>query len=115
MKILVDLDGTLSIGASYPDIGKPNKEVVDALYDLKNDGYEIVVFTTRTWWEEKEIMRWCVDVAKFVPDGILCSKPLGIIIDDLSVNPRDGDVLKRTRDLIRRFKSEWMNASSATD
>lgn len=107
MKILVDLDGTLTADAQYPDIGDPNPSVVSDLKALQSDGHEIVVYTTRTWWEEKEIMRWCADVAGFVPDGILCSKPLGIIVDDLAVNPRDGSVYTQVSKLLKIFDETW--------
>ena len=107
MKVLVDLDGTLTTETKWPEIGEPNLAIISDLKDLKRDGFEIVVFTTRTWWSEKEIMKWCVDVAGFVPDGILCGKPLGIIVDDLAVNPRHESVYARVKLLSRAFEEEW--------
>jgi len=91
----VDFDGVLAEPADYPKIGKPKQEIIGELVWLKKEyGYSIWLYTCRDWWQEDDLRRWCD--ANGVPiDGIICGKPLGIIVDDLSINPDNISLLDR--------------------
>ena len=43
----VDFDGTLSVGARWPDIGKPNKPLFDFLIRQQAAGAKIILWTNR--------------------------------------------------------------------
>ena len=43
----VDFDGTLSVGARWPDIGKPNKPLFDFLIRQQAAGSKIILWTNR--------------------------------------------------------------------
>ncbi len=44
----VDFDGTLSVGARWPDIGKPNKPLFDFLIRQQAAGAKIILWTNRS-------------------------------------------------------------------
>lgn len=54
----VDFDGTLSFGR-YPNIGKPNTELIEALKYLRNIGCKVILWTTREGQRLDEAVEWC--------------------------------------------------------
>jgi len=104
LKLLVDIDGTLTEPGSYLDFGEVRVGVVEALRQLHKNGYKIVIYTCRGWWQEEKIRRWC-DAWKIPYDEIICGKPLGIIIDDLAVNPAlENAIVWAVEDKMREFE-----------
>lgn len=59
--IAVDFDGTLSIGASYPNVGKPNKGLFDWLKEQKKRGSKIILWTCR---EQHSHLQEAIDFCK---------------------------------------------------
>lgn len=56
--IAVDFDGTLCEN-KYPEIGKPNKTVIDALLLRQKDGAKIILWTCRCGKYLKAAVKWC--------------------------------------------------------
>ena len=90
MDLLVDLDGTLAVPAPQ----------------LAMRGYRLVLYTSRPQEEEPEIQRWCRRVGLPVA-RVVCGKPQGILIDDLSISPLDisgpGELVLRVQELAKRL------------
>lgn len=59
--IAVDFDGTLSLDAQYPNIGRFNTPLYEALMKLKGIGWRIVLWTCREGKELKEAVEWCAN------------------------------------------------------
>ena len=57
--VAVDFDGTLSLGAQYPDIGYFNLSLYKALMDLRKCDWSIVLWTCREGEELREAVEWC--------------------------------------------------------
>ena len=57
--VAVDFDGTLSLDAQYPNIGRFNTHLYEALMKLKGIGWSIVLWTCREGKELKEAVEWC--------------------------------------------------------
>ena len=57
--VAVDFDGTLSLDAQYPNIGRFNTRLYEALMKLKGIGWSIVLWTCREGKELKEAVEWC--------------------------------------------------------
>lgn len=57
--VAVDFDGTLSLGSQYPNIGRFNTHLYEALMKLKGIGWSIVLWTCREGKELKEAVEWC--------------------------------------------------------
>ena len=57
--VAVDFDGTLSLDAQYPNIGRFNTCLYEALMKLKGIGWSIVLWTCREGKELKEAVEWC--------------------------------------------------------
>ena len=57
--VAVDFDGTLSLDAKYPNIGRFNTPLYGALMKLKGIGWSIVLWTCREGKELKEAVEWC--------------------------------------------------------
>ncbi len=55
--IVTDFDGTLAEFATYPEIGKPKKNVIEKLRKLHDEGYEIVVSSCRFNRKDEEEAR----------------------------------------------------------
>lgn len=55
----VDFDGTLSLDAEWPKIGKPNTELMDALRAAKADGAKLILWTNRLGSELRDAVNWC--------------------------------------------------------
>ena len=52
--VAVDFDGTLSLDSQYPNIGRFNTHLYEALMKLKGIGWSIVLWTCREGKELKE-------------------------------------------------------------
>ena len=57
--VAVDFDGTLSLDSQYPNIGRFNTHLYEALMELKGIGWSIVLWTCREGKELKEAVEWC--------------------------------------------------------
>ena len=57
--VAVDFDGTLSLDSEYPNIGRFNTHLYEALMKLKGIGWSIVLWTCREGKELKEAVEWC--------------------------------------------------------
>ena len=57
--VAVDFDGTLSLDSQYPNIGRFNTHLYEALMKLKSIGWSIVLWTCREGKELKEAIEWC--------------------------------------------------------
>ena len=57
--VAVDFDGTLSLDAQYPNIGRFNTPLYEALMKLRGIGWSIVLWTCREGKELKEAVEWC--------------------------------------------------------
>lgn len=58
--IAVDFDGTLCVHA-YPDIGAPNKELIDELIKHKENGGQLILWTCRSTEDLDKAMAWCTE------------------------------------------------------
>lgn len=62
MIIAIDFDGILTdTSAEFPEIGKPNYEVVLFTRQLLDAGHEVVLWTSRTGTALAKAVEWCVD------------------------------------------------------
>ena len=59
--VAVDFDGTLSLDAQYPNIGRFNTPLYEALMKLKGIGWSIVLWTCREGKELREAVIWCAN------------------------------------------------------
>lgn len=59
--VAVDFDGTLSLDAQYPNIGRFNTSLYEALMKLRSIGWSIVLWTCREGKELKEAVIWCAN------------------------------------------------------
>ena len=59
--VAVDFDGTLSLDAQYPNIGRFNTPLYEALMKLKGIGWSIVLWTCREGKELREAVEWCAN------------------------------------------------------
>ena len=57
--IAVDFDGTLSLDSQYPNIGRFNTRLYEALMDLRKCDWSIVLWTCREGKELREAVEWC--------------------------------------------------------
>lgn len=55
----VDFDGTLSIGASYPEIGEPNRELFEFLKGERAAGARVILYTCRTGEHLNAAVEFC--------------------------------------------------------
>ena len=59
--VAVDFDGTLSLDSQYPNIGRFNTPLYEALMKLRSIGWSIVLWTCREEKELKEALEWCAN------------------------------------------------------
>ena len=59
--VAVDFDGTLSLDSQYPNIGRFNTPLYEALMKLRSIGWSIVLWTCREGRELKEAVIWCAN------------------------------------------------------
>lgn len=88
---IVDFDGTLAENIWEPGqtktfIGDPIEHGINQVNNLRTKGYQIVIFTARSWQDHGMIVAWLL--AHEVPfDQVVCGKPLGTIyVDDKAIN-----------------------------
>lgn len=55
----VDFDGTLSIGAEWPEIGKPNEPLFHYLITEQEAGARLILFTCRNGKDLEAAIRFC--------------------------------------------------------
>lgn len=55
----VDFDGTLSLGVPWPEIGRPNKTLFEALIREKAEGARMILFTCRNGEHLKAAVDFC--------------------------------------------------------
>ena len=60
MIIAVDFDGVLCTN-EFPDIGKPNYEIISLIRQLLDRGDEVILWTTRVNDRLTEAVDWCGD------------------------------------------------------
>lgn len=56
--VAVDFDGTLCENA-FPDIGKPKKEVIDAIKEYQSYGWKTILWTCRNQGYLDRAVAWC--------------------------------------------------------
>lgn len=71
--IAVDFDGTLSLDAVYPNIGRPNIPLFTKLKTAKNNGCKIILWT-------------CREYDSYLPQAIDFCKDNGLIFDAVNDN-----------------------------
>lgn len=54
----VDFDGTLCEN-EWPNIGKPNHVLIQALFELRVEGNKLILWTCRTGDRLEEALAWC--------------------------------------------------------
>ena len=84
--VLFDLDGVLAVSI-WPDrhIGPPIREGIRMLKHYAEQGYKIVVYTSRPWHDQPLIRDW-VKVESGFDVEVICGKPLATLyIDDRAV------------------------------
>lgn len=79
--VAVDFDGTLSLDSQYPNIGRFNTHLYEALMKLRSIGWSIVLWTCREGKELKEAVEWC--------------KTNGLEFDAINENPPEGPFKSR--------------------
>lgn len=60
MIIAVDFDGILCENR-FPDIGRPNYEMVSFVRQLMDEGHEVILWTSRAGDRLQEAVEWCYD------------------------------------------------------
>jgi len=81
--LLIDFDKTIAQQASGPNYtpGDPMPGVQEALKELQDMGYKIVVFTARHWADVIVVEKYCED--HDIPyNKVICGKPLGVLLID---------------------------------
>ena len=58
--IAVDFDGTLCTN-KWPEIGEPNKELIDYLKDQQKQGVKLILWTCRGEDRLEKVVNWCTD------------------------------------------------------
>lgn len=58
--ISVDFDGTLCTN-KWPDIGEPNRELIDYLKDQQKQGVKLILWTCRSEERLEKAVKWCTD------------------------------------------------------
>lgn len=54
----VDFDGTLAVN-KFPEIGEPNKALIDFLKERREAGDKVILYTCRVMHWLKEAVDWC--------------------------------------------------------
>lgn len=57
--ISVDFDDTLSLGAKWPDIGKPHKRLFSYLINCRKSGIKVILNTMREGETLDAAVEWC--------------------------------------------------------
>jgi len=54
--------------------------------------------------------KFCIEKCGFKPDAILCGKPLGVLVDDLSVNPTNTELIDGVNAMVNRINDRYGEA-----
>jgi len=106
--IVWDLDGVLAEQA-WPEIGKPIPWAVELFKECQQAGHLCIIYTSRDGWHLPAIRDFCNSWG-IVPDEVVTGKPLGILIDDLAVNPGSTQglgVRSAIGELCRKMQRLW--------
>ena len=57
----IDFDGTLALGNKFPNIGKPNVQLIELLKMAKAQGVRLILWTSREGNYLTEAIEWCKD------------------------------------------------------
>lgn len=103
--VLFDLDGTLAEGTwPSPKIGKPIQKGINLAREIRSQGYECIIFTSRPLSHHEAIAEWVHDNGlDDVFYDIICNKPRALAyIDDRAITFPEGlgDVPKVKRPWI---------------
>ena len=102
--LLWDFDGVLA-EMEWPETGEPILNNLDLFRYYQEKGHRCFIYTSRDMFHLEMIEEFCRDFG-IQPDGILTGKPLGILIDDMAVNP---EVRNANIDgLCERLKKFWV-------
>lgn len=101
MIIAVDFDKTLSLDVEYPNIGKPNTELISILNQLQGLDHIIILWTCREGNELDEAIDWCARQGLYF-DYVNCNVPwLGFdcrkIVADWYIDDRAVSALDKTK------------------
>ncbi len=107
--ILCDFDGVIT-DSVFPDLGTPIKDNIRKILEYRKLGHKIVIFTTRSWWEQDRINTFCIEQCGFEPDAIICGKPMGILVDDLAVDAINQDLIDGINDKVNRVNDRYDTA-----
>jgi len=84
----IDFDNTLVRNTGYPEFipTTPIEENLAKLHETRQDGWDVVIWTSRHWSDHEMIRRWCkyhgVKAKHIIP-----GKPLfGLVVDDKALN-----------------------------
>lgn len=67
--IAVDFDGTLCF-STWPEVGPPNKPLIDYLKGQQKDGSKLILWTCRSGEALDKAVSWCKEVAHLEFDAI---------------------------------------------
>ena len=67
--VAVDFDNTLAQSVNFPEIGKPNMEVINRLKEHMASGGKWILWTCRNGIDLRKAVEWC-EVQGLVPDAI---------------------------------------------
>src|SRR5688572_4742219 len=87
MTIAFDLDGTLAEPTwPLPYIGKPIQKAVDAVHEYADQGYEVIIYTSRPASHRENIRSWLYEHGLDVVYDIITDKPrAAMYVDDRAV------------------------------
>lgn len=55
----VDFDGTLNFAGSYPELGEPNRELIQFLKERRQEGDKVILWTCREGSLLKSAVKFC--------------------------------------------------------
>lgn len=118
MIIAIDFDGVLCEN-KFPEIGKPNYEVISVVRQLMDQGHEVILWTSRADEKLVDAVDWCKDYGlKFaaVNDNAPSNlKKYGtnprkifadIYVDDHNLEYKHIKTIERLKEGVTRWKAE---------
>lgn len=91
MQIIIDMDGTICTEErTYSrSLAKPNKDAIDSVNQLYDEGHTILIYTARTWMEFEMTSHW-LKQNEIKYHQLLMGKPIGDVwIDDRALPFKD--------------------------
>ena len=89
--IMVDFDGTLTLGGRFwtDDEILPNQKIIDWVNQKYRSGHVIIIFTARPYEVMRDTVAWLIKHGvKY--HGINMDKPgANLYVDDKSINPKE--------------------------